>query len=83
MRRTSLSDLQFTRYRRAPTFGEGTIRKFSNNASGMKKLAGRDFEDLLQVCNTNFTMPDPLTSKISARSLPLKDSFRRSMTRSS
>jgi len=25
------------------------IRKFSNNVSGLKKLAARDFEDLLQV----------------------------------
>jgi hypothetical protein len=30
-------------------FGRGTIRKFNNNASGLKKLAVRDFEDLLQV----------------------------------
>jgi len=32
-----------------PTFGKGTIRKFSNNVSEMKKLAARDFEDILQV----------------------------------
>jgi hypothetical protein len=38
------------RYRQIPTFGRSTIRKFSKNASGMKKLAARDFEDLLQVC---------------------------------
>lgn len=31
------------------TFGRDTIRKFTNNVSGMKKLAARDFEDLLQV----------------------------------
>ncbi|KAG2046721.1 hypothetical protein BDR06DRAFT_898681 [Suillus hirtellus] len=37
------------RYRQIPTFGRGTIRKFSNNASGMKKLAAHDFEDLLKV----------------------------------
>jgi hypothetical protein len=36
-------------YRQMPTFGSSTIRKFSNNASEMKKLAARDFEDLLQV----------------------------------
>jgi hypothetical protein len=30
-------------------FGKGTIRRFSNNASAMKKLAAQDFEDLLQV----------------------------------
>jgi hypothetical protein len=32
------------------TFGRGTIRKFPSNVSEMKKLAARDFEDLLQVC---------------------------------
>ncbi|KDR76734.1 hypothetical protein GALMADRAFT_225666 [Galerina marginata CBS 339.88] len=36
------------RYRRVQTFGRDTIRRFSNNASAMKKLAARDFEDLLQ-----------------------------------
>ncbi|KAH9932168.1 hypothetical protein B0H21DRAFT_867145 [Amylocystis lapponica] len=36
------------RYRQVPTFGRDTIRRFNNNASGMKKLAARDFEDLLQ-----------------------------------
>ncbi|KAJ8503450.1 hypothetical protein ONZ45_g10851 [Pleurotus djamor] len=35
-------------YRSVPLFGESTIRRFSNNASAMKKLAARDFEDLLQ-----------------------------------
>jgi hypothetical protein len=37
------------RYRRIPPFGRGTIRRFDANAHAMKKLAGRDFEDLLQV----------------------------------
>jgi hypothetical protein len=37
------------RYRQIPTFGRDTIRKFCTNVSEMKKLAGRDFEDLLQV----------------------------------
>jgi len=32
-------------------FGHDTIRKLSNNASAMKKLAARDYEDLLQVGN--------------------------------
>ncbi|KAJ7062848.1 hypothetical protein C8F01DRAFT_105567 [Mycena amicta] len=36
------------RYRSMPTFGLDTIRKFPNNASEMKKLGARDFEDLLQ-----------------------------------
>ncbi|KAG2158534.1 uncharacterized protein EDB93DRAFT_1059288, partial [Suillus bovinus] len=30
-----------------PTFGNGVIRKFSNNTSEMKRLAERDFEDIL------------------------------------
>jgi len=38
------------RYRQIPTFGRGTIRRFHKNASAMKRLAARDFEDLLQVC---------------------------------
>lgn len=36
------------RFRMIPTYGRDTIRCFSSNASGMKKLAARDFEDLLQ-----------------------------------
>ncbi|KAF9565461.1 hypothetical protein CPC08DRAFT_629877, partial [Agrocybe pediades] len=36
------------RYRRVSMFGRNTIRRFSNNALVMKKLAARDFEDLLQ-----------------------------------
>jgi hypothetical protein len=38
-----------TSYRQISTFGHGTIRKFAANSSEMKKLAARDFEDLLQV----------------------------------
>ncbi|KAF9554492.1 hypothetical protein CPC08DRAFT_727124 [Agrocybe pediades] len=37
-----------SRFRQISSFGRGTIRKFSKNASAMKKLAARDFEDLLQ-----------------------------------
>lgn len=40
---------RFYRFRLVPTFGRGTIRKFSKNTSEMKKLAARDFEDILQV----------------------------------
>jgi hypothetical protein len=36
-------------FRQVPTFGRDTIRCFSANMSEMKKLAARDFEDLLQV----------------------------------
>lgn len=50
---TTLANLVCS-YRQTPTFGRGTIRKFSTNASEMKKLAARDFEDLLQVRFTSF-----------------------------
>ncbi|KAJ3524831.1 hypothetical protein NM688_g8496 [Phlebia brevispora] len=36
-------------YRLVPTFGRNTIRRFTSNTSDMKKLAARDFEDMLQV----------------------------------
>ncbi|KAG6895033.1 hypothetical protein C0992_003455 [Termitomyces sp. T32_za158] len=36
------------RYRMVPTFGRSTIRRFSDNASAMKKLAAHNYEDLLQ-----------------------------------
>ena len=40
---------QLSRYRKVPTFRQGTIRRFHKNASAMKRLAARDFKDLLQV----------------------------------
>ncbi|RXW12625.1 hypothetical protein EST38_g13228 [Candolleomyces aberdarensis] len=36
------------RFRWISTFGGDTIRNFSNNTSEMKKLAARDYEDILQ-----------------------------------
>jgi hypothetical protein len=36
-------------YRQIPTFGRDTIRRFSSNVSELKKMAARDFEDILQV----------------------------------
>lgn len=44
------SFLIFTRYSRVPSFGSSGsgIRKFATNVTEMKKLAGRDFEDLIQ-----------------------------------
>lgn len=35
-------------YRLIPTFGRSTIRRFVVNTSAMKKLAARDWEDMLQ-----------------------------------
>ncbi|OJA15139.1 hypothetical protein AZE42_07563 [Rhizopogon vesiculosus] len=49
------------RYRKVPTFGRGTIRRFHKNASAMKRLATRDFEDLLQCAIPVFEglLPNP------------------------
>jgi len=38
------------RFRDVPSYGHGVIRKFADNTSEMKRLAARDFEDILQVC---------------------------------
>jgi hypothetical protein len=40
------------RFRQVPTFGNGVIRAFADNTSEMKKMAARDFEDILQVVPT-------------------------------
>ena len=45
---TLVSELD-RRYRMVPTFGSDTIRKFASNTSEMKRMAARDFEDVLQV----------------------------------
>lgn len=37
------------RFRRVPAFGD-KIRRFEGNVSDMKRLAGHDLEDVLQVC---------------------------------
>ncbi|KAG1835891.1 hypothetical protein DFJ58DRAFT_670212, partial [Suillus subalutaceus] len=36
------------RFRHVPTFGRGVIRRFSDDTLSMKRLAARDFEDILQ-----------------------------------
>ncbi|KIM77688.1 hypothetical protein PILCRDRAFT_90994 [Piloderma croceum F 1598] len=36
-------------FRQVPTFGGDTIRRFVNNVSELKRLAARDFADLLQI----------------------------------
>ena len=38
------------RYQEIPTFGHSKIRRFAADVSEMKKLAARDFEDILQAC---------------------------------
>ncbi|KAK0502592.1 hypothetical protein EDD18DRAFT_1065464, partial [Armillaria luteobubalina] len=38
------------RFYQVPSFGQSTICSFSHNILEMKKLAARDFEDILQCC---------------------------------
>ncbi|KAG9120429.1 hypothetical protein FRC07_004081 [Ceratobasidium sp. 392] len=38
------------RFRQVPTFSNSTIRKFSEDVASLKRLAARDFEDILQCC---------------------------------
>ncbi|KAJ7627108.1 hypothetical protein FB45DRAFT_1082250 [Roridomyces roridus] len=38
------------RFRLIPTFGRRTIRRFTANVSELKKLAARDWEDIVQCC---------------------------------
>lgn len=46
-------------FRQIPTFGKDTIRRFSTNISELKRLAARDFEDILQVCGVlNLYVPN-------------------------
>ncbi|KAH7904408.1 hypothetical protein BJ138DRAFT_1138545 [Hygrophoropsis aurantiaca] len=45
---TSLIHKLDQRYRQVRTFGQSTIRRFSRNSSELKKMAARDYEDLLQ-----------------------------------
>jgi hypothetical protein len=37
------------RFRQVAPFGRSTIRRFSHNVADLKKLAARDYEDILQV----------------------------------
>lgn len=57
-------------YRKVPTFGRDTIRRFARNSSEMKKMAAHDFEDLLQVRSRFFFAP----SFISPHSIPVCNS---------
>ncbi|KAI0027619.1 hypothetical protein K488DRAFT_60899 [Vararia minispora EC-137] len=49
------------RFRQISTFGASTIRRFAHNISDLKKLAARDFEDILQCCIPCFKglLPEP------------------------
>ncbi|RXW14870.1 hypothetical protein EST38_g10985 [Candolleomyces aberdarensis] len=54
------------RYRKVPTFGIDTIRRFRNNVSEMKQLAARDYEDMLQCAIPVFEglIPHPHNQRI-------------------
>ncbi|EJD40079.1 hypothetical protein AURDEDRAFT_70584, partial [Auricularia subglabra TFB-10046 SS5] len=54
--------LTLVRFRAMATFGRSTIRKFHNNVSELKKLAARDFEDILQcaIPAIDGILPSPL-----------------------
>ncbi|KAG9079804.1 hypothetical protein FRC06_007449 [Ceratobasidium sp. 370] len=43
-----------SRFRAITTYPPDTIRKFRHSVSGMKKFAGRDYEDTLQCCGPCF-----------------------------
>ncbi|KAJ7217822.1 hypothetical protein GGX14DRAFT_342116, partial [Mycena pura] len=45
------------RFCEVPIFGRFKIRKFHSNVSGMKRLAGRDFEDTLQLIIKQCILP--------------------------
>jgi hypothetical protein len=46
-------------FRQIPSFGSSTIRRFTHNVADMKKLAARDFEDILQVIRVALSVPQP------------------------
>ena len=49
------------------TFGRGTIRRFPSNVSEMKKMAARDFEDILQVRNFEKSLTYSILTSSSAQ----------------
>ncbi|KIJ64394.1 hypothetical protein HYDPIDRAFT_90003, partial [Hydnomerulius pinastri MD-312] len=54
------------RYRQVPTFGRDTIRRFRSNSSEMKRMAARDFEDLLLCAIPVFDklLPEPHNASV-------------------
>jgi hypothetical protein len=70
------------RFRKMPPFSQA-IRKFTNNVSELKKLAARDYEDLLQVTLFPLMLHNILTPSISVPSRHLKDSLRGLITNAS
>jgi ABC-type multidrug transport system fused ATPase/permease subunit len=61
-----ISETFVVSFRQVPSFGRDGIRRFSANMSEMKRLAARDFEDLLQVIVDIFDVANWLIMIISA-----------------
>ncbi|TFK78527.1 hypothetical protein K466DRAFT_606902 [Polyporus arcularius HHB13444] len=61
-----LVDKMNERYRQVPIFGRSTIRRFTSDVSEMRKMAARDFEDMLQCsipCFENL-LPSPYNEQV-------------------
>jgi hypothetical protein len=71
-------------FRMLPTFGRDTIRRFTSNTSELKRMAARDYEDILQVSTYHFrtSVENNGTFLGSALSRYLKDYYRNPTTRS-
>ncbi|KAJ7163736.1 hypothetical protein C8R46DRAFT_1221491 [Mycena filopes] len=54
------------RFRKIPTFGRGTVRRFCTNASEMKKLAGHNYDNLLVniIPCVEGLLPEPFNSRL-------------------
>ncbi|QRV94382.1 colossin-A [Ceratobasidium sp. AG-Ba] len=54
------------RFRQVPTFTGSTIRRFNEDVASLKRLAGRDLEDLLQCCMPVFKglLPTSIDSQV-------------------
>ena len=60
-------------YRMVLTFGHDTIRKFASNTSEMKRMAARDFEDVLQVSPRPIFLAFEFLSKCNQCAIPVFD----------
>jgi hypothetical protein len=69
------------RFRQVPSYGNGVIHKFANNTSEMKRLAARDFEDILQVCHLYSVITNVVDFYLSALCWSLKGYSQRTTTR--
>jgi len=67
-------ELRVARFRQVPAFSQ-TIHWFTNNVSEMKKLAARDYKDILQVRSSLIVSSEVLTGSDSVPFQPLKASL--------